>query len=54
MVKAKLDTINNTDKVSLYSIHFESEDLTEFARFLEKFKDNSKLQSDFLRIVQAV
>ena len=54
MVKAKLETINNTDNVSLYSIHFESEDLTEFARFLEKFKDNSKLQRDFLRIVQAV
>ena len=54
MVKAKLETINNTDNVSLYTIHFESEDLTEFARFLDKFKDSAKLQRDFLRIVQAV
>lgn len=54
MVKAKLESINNTDVVSLYSIHFEKENLTEFARFLEKFKENSRLQRDFLRIVQAV
>lgn len=54
MVKAKIETINNTENVSLYSIHFESEDLTEFARFLDKFKENAELQRDFLRIVQAV
>lgn len=54
MVKAKLESINNTEAVSLYSIHFETENLTEFARFLEKFKDNASLQRDFLRIVQAV
>lgn len=28
MVKAKLESINNTDVVSLYSIHFEKENLT--------------------------
>lgn len=54
MVKAKLESVNNSEAISLYSIHFETENLTEFARFMEKFKDNSKLQRDFLRIVQAV
>lgn len=54
MVKAKLESVNNSEVISLYSIHFETENLTEFACFMEKFKDNSKLQRDFLRIVQAV
>ncbi len=54
MRNAKLQIVEQSELVSLYSIKFENEDLTEFERFLKKFKDNAELNLDFQRIVYAI
>ena len=54
MKKASLKTIEQNDNVSLYSICFEGNDVTEFEDFLIKFKDNSTLNRDFQTIILAL
>ena len=54
MTQAKLEIIEQSELVSLYSIKFNGEDVTEFEKFLQKFKDNAELNKDFQRIVYAI
>ena len=54
MSQAKLEVIEQSELVSLYSIKFNGEDVTEFEKFLQKFKDNAELNEDFQRIVYAL
>ena len=54
MKKAKLKTIEQNDNVSLYSICFDGNDLSEYEDFLMKFKDNSTLNQDFQKILLAL
>ena len=54
MSQAKLEVIEQSELVSLYSIKFNGEDITEFEKFLQKFKDNAELNEDFQRIVYAL
>ena len=54
MSQAKLEIVEQTELVSLYSIKFNGEDTTEFEKFLQMFKDNAELNEDFQRIVYAI
>ena len=54
MRTANLKTIEQNDNVSLYSICFEGNAMSEYEDFLVKFKDNSTLNKDFQRIILAL
>ena len=54
MKQAKLDIMNETDFVSLYTIIFENSEISEFEKFMEKFKDNAVLQRDYQIILLAL
>ena len=54
MKKAQLKTIDQYDNVSLYSICFDRNSMSEYEDFLMKFKDNSTLNQDFQRILFAL
>ncbi len=54
MSQAQLEIVEQSELVSLYSIKFNGEDVTEFEKFLQTFKDNAELNVDFQRIVYAV
>ena len=47
-------TIEQNDNVSLYSICFNDSELSEYEKFLVKFKDNAKLNRDFQTIILAL
>lgn len=52
--KAKIDWIDASEKVSLYTLIFENENLSEYAKFITKFKDDSKLNEAYLAILTAI
>ncbi len=54
MSQAQLEIVQQSELVSLYSIKFNGENVTEFEKFLQTFKDNAELNVDFQRIVYAV
>lgn len=54
MSQAKLEIVEQSELVSLYSIKFKEENVTEFEKFLQTFKDNAELNADFQRIVYAI
>lgn len=54
MKKAKLELVEYGEEATLYSICFENEDMSEFGKFLTKFKDNAKLQREFQTIVRVL
>ena len=54
MKTVSLKTIEQNDNVSLYSICFNSNEVSEFEDFLIKFRDNSTLNRDFQRILLAL
>lgn len=54
MREAKVDIIDQTELVSLYTIVFESDELSEFEKFMAKFKDNATLQRDYQMILLAL
>lgn len=54
MKTAQLKTIEQNDNVSLYSICFDGNSVSEYEDFLMKFKDNSQLNKDFQRIIVAL
>lgn len=54
MKEAKLKTIEQNEKVSLYSICFNGNEDSEFESFLKSFKDNATLNRDFQIILLAL
>lgn len=54
MKTAQIKTIEQNDNVSLYSICFNGNNVSEYEDFLMKFKDNSQLNQDFQRIIVAL
>lgn len=54
MKTAQLKTIEQNVNVSLYSICFNGNSVSEYEDFLMKFKDNSELNRDFQRIIVAL
>ena len=54
MKQAKVNIVDQTDLVSLYTIIFENSEVSEFEKFMEKFKDNASLQRDYQLILLAL
>lgn len=54
MKTVHLKTIEQNDNVSLYSICFNGNEISEYEDFLMKFKDNSTLNQDFQKILLAL
>lgn len=42
----KLEPVKATETASLYTIIFENNDMSEFAKFLTRFRDNGRLQRE--------
>lgn len=51
MSEVELVLADNSEKCTLYTIHFLSEDDTELEKFISRFKDNAKYNSDFQSIL---
>lgn len=49
-----LKTIEQSDKVGLYTIIFSDSDVGEFEKFLKTFKDNARYNRDFNTILLAI
>lgn len=49
-----LELIEQSEKVSLYSISFEMDGTTEFERFMQKFASEASLNRDYQRILYAL
>lgn len=54
MKTAILKTLEQTDNVSLYSICFDGNAISEYESFLQKFKDDAKLNEDYKKIILAL
>ena len=54
MKTATLKTLEQTDNVSLYSICFDGKAISEYEAFLQKFKDDAKLNEDYKKIILAL
>lgn len=54
MKHAKLNILEETEVVSLYTITFENEESSEFDKFISKFKDNATLKHDYQLILLAL
>lgn len=54
MKRVNLETVQSSAKASLYTIFFEGDDMSEFSKFMTRFKDNGKLQRDYQLIVYAL
>lgn len=54
MAVINVKLVDKSDKATLYTICFEGEDISEFEKFLMKFKDNAELRRDYQIILLAV
>ena len=54
MKKATVKTIEQSDKVGLYSICFDGSDLTEYEKFIQKFMTDATLNKDFQKVFRAI
>lgn len=50
----KIEPVRSSETASLYTIIFEDGNMSEFAKFLNRFKDNGKLQRDYQLILYAL
>ena len=54
MKEAKLKTLEQTDNVSLYSICFDGNSVSEYEDFIQRFKDEATLNTDYKIIIMAL
>ena len=54
MSKVKIQSVEQTEKAGLFTICFENENISEFEKFIQKFKDNAECQRDFQVILSAL
>ena len=54
MSEVELILVRESDKCTIYTIQFLSEDLNEFQRFIAKFKEDATYNPDFVRIVNFI
>ena len=54
MKEARLKILEQTDNVSLYSICFDGNALSEYETFVQKFKDDATLNTDYKNIILAL
>ena len=52
--KATIEPVEQSKVASLYTISFENDNLSEFAKFMTNFKDNARLQRDYQIILLAL
>ena len=52
--KTTVELLNESEKVSLYSISFEMDGTTEFEKFVEEFEMNASYNQDYQRIIAAL
>lgn len=50
----RIETVKATETASLYTIIFEKDDLSEFSKFMTRFRDNGRLQRDYQLILYAL
>lgn len=54
MRKAKLQLFEQTDVAALYTVCFEGDELSEFEKFICKFRENAAVQKDYFIILKAL
>lgn len=54
MKEVTLKTLEQTDNVSLYSICFNGNAISEYEAFVKKFKDDATLNNDYKNILLAL
>lgn len=54
MNEVELILLEEGEGCTTYTLHFLSDELNEFEKFVAKFKGNSKLNSDFRTIVRTL
>ena len=54
MKEAKLKTLEQTDNVSLYTICFDGNAISEYESFIQRFKDDATLNTDYKNIILAL
>ena len=54
MKEAKLKTLEQSDNVSLYSICFDGNAVSEYESFIQRFKDDATLNKDYKNIILAL
>ena len=54
MKKVILKTLEQSDNVSLYSICFEGNAVSEYEAFIQRFKDDATLNKDYKNIIMAL
>ena len=54
MKEVKLKTLEQTDNVSLYSICFNGNAVSEYESFIQRFKDDATLNTDYKNIILAL
>ena len=52
--KTTVDLVEQSEKVSFYSISFQMDRTTEFERFLSKFEEEAEFNEDYQRILAAL
>lgn len=52
--KTTVELLNESEKVSLYSISFEMDGTTEFEKFVAEFEMNASFNQDYQRIIAAL
>ncbi|MBQ5697821.1 MAG: hypothetical protein IIV50_05525 [Muribaculaceae bacterium] len=52
--KATIEPVEQSEVASLYTISFENDNHSEFAKFMTNFKDNARLQRDYQIILLAL
>lgn len=54
MKEVRLKTLEQSDNVSLYSICFNGNAISEYEAFVQKFRDDAKLNTDYKNIILAL
>ena len=54
MPEIRIEEVTQTEVAGLFTISFEGDATTEFQKFIEKFKDDAKLQRDLSFILNAI
>lgn len=54
MSEVELLLVNNSDSCTMYTIQFLSDDMSEFGKFISKFRENAELNPDFQAIMRFV
>ena len=52
--KTTLELVEQSERVSLYSISFAEDRVTEFERFLRKFEEEASFNTDYQKILYAI